>query len=290
MNDTRSMTSDFSIDAHVHVWNRSTDPQPWIDPRTMSAIDRDFSIDDLSAVLTATGIDAAIVVQSTNSIAETQRLLSEESDRVAGVVGWVDLASPVGDQLAKLAPLERRRLVGIRHLAHIDPDPEWLGRPEVGEGLTELGALGLSFDLVVRWWHLPLVCSIVTRHPEVQFVLDHLGGPPLGTPDIAACEASLLELAPLQNLAVKLSGVPADAGESGAIIDLYRPLLATAVEAFGPNRLLYGSDWPVVELAGGAVRWRDTVAELLSGLPQFERDAVFGGTARRVYRLGTGAA
>jgi len=273
------------IDAHVHVWTRSIDPQPWIDPDTMAPIDRDFTMGDLAATLDADDVRAAIVVQSSNSIAETSRLLAGATDRVAGVVGWLDLGADVADQLSRLPEPHRSKLVGIRHLAHIDPDPEWLTRARVVTGLAELGRAGMCFDLVVRWHQLAVAESVVRRLPHVRFVLDHLGDPPVGTDEFSLWERSLRALASHSNVSAKISGVAGALGRSDWTDDMCRRPIDVAVETFGPDRLMYGSDWPVVELVGGSARWQRSVARILADTSPSERRSIYGATAARVYGL-----
>jgi L-fuconolactonase len=250
----------------------------------MAAIDRDFSMADAERMLDSVALDRAIVVQSSNSAPETRRLLEGATERIAGVVGWVDLTSDVSSQLDDLEPIARGRLVGIRHLVHIDPDPEWLGTPAVARALTELGKRGLTFDVVARWWQLPLVARVAAEVPSATFVLDHLGGPPLGTDDMRAWAASLLGLARRDNVVAKLSGV---AGEIGSPawrpIDCF-PAIDAAFDAFGPARLMYGSDWPMVELVGGAIRWHAATRAWVAELAPAESRAIFGATAAATYR------
>jgi L-fuconolactonase len=272
-----------SVDAHVHLWNRATDPQPWIDPSTMVAIDRDFSPVDLERMLDSAGVDVAVVVQSSNSADETRRLLTHASLRVAGVVGWVDLTADAAARLDELDHVARRRLVGIRHLVHVDPDPDWLGRPDVGTALDQLAVRDLGFDLVVRSWQLPLAASVVAAHPDVRFVVDHLGGIAETVDDIG-WEAGLRELAARPNAYAKISGLAGLVrGEDGARL---RRIVDVALEAFGAERLMYGSDWPLAELGAGPVGWRGAVEELIGGLSPAERRAIMSGTASAFYRVG----
>jgi L-fuconolactonase len=269
------------IDAHVHLWNRVTDPQPWIDPVTMAAIDRDFTPDDLAKMLAATGIESAVVVQTGNGTAETQRLLSDPAPGIAGVVGWIDLEGDVGAQLDGFRSGVRRRLVGIRHLVHVDPDPAWLGRPEVGAALDDLAAHGLCFDLVVRWWQLDLAETVVRAHPGVRFVVDHLGGI-AECDDEAGWERGLRAIAAHPNVYAKVSGL------AGLVSDAprLRRVVDAAIEAFGPQRLMYGSDWPLARLGAGPVAWRAAVDGLISELSEGERRAIMSGTAAACYGLG----
>jgi L-fuconolactonase len=268
------------IDAHVHLWDRATDPQPWIDPVTMAAIDRDFSAGDLGRMLDETGCDTAVVVQAGNSIAETRRLLTGPGPRTAGVVGWIDLTGDAGAQLEALGPGARRRLVGLRHLVHIDPDPAWLDRPDVGVALAELGVRDLCFDLVVRTWQLPLAATVAREHPGLRFVVDHLGGVAEAVDD-HGWERDLRALAAQPNVHAKISGL------AGLVTDpdRLRRVVGVAVEAFGPRRLMYGSDWPLACLGAGPVAWRTAVDELIGGLSPGERTAIMSGTASACYRL-----
>lgn len=273
------------IDAHVHLWKRALDPQDWIDPVTMGAIDRDFSEVDLVPMLEQTNVDAAIVVQSSNSLDETLRLVALERAEIAGVVGWVELTTPLESQLRQIESVSRRPLVGVRHLVHIDPDPDWISRADVSRGLTELGRRGLAFDLVLRPWQLGMAAKVVAAHPELRFVLDHLGGPPVGE-DLSEWQAGLFGLAALPNVVAKVSGVASGLrpGEWG--VDDLRGVFDSALDSFGPGRLLYGSDWPLAELGGGAEVWREAVDQLADGLSLAERDALFSDNAREAYRLG----
>jgi L-fuconolactonase len=274
-----------AIDAHVHLWNRATDPQPWIEPATMNVIDRDFSTSDLRVMLAETAVDRAVVVQSSNSSGETTRLLrlALDDDAIAGVVGWVDLELDVNEQLERIPEPLRRTLVGVRHLVHIDPDENWLQRAEVDRGLAALGAANLSFDLVVRWWQLESAARTVARHPDLTFVLDHLGGVPDDADHLSQWEEGLRAVAAQPNAGAKLSGVSAFIdGEAG--VDLAR-VVDTAFDSFGPSRLMYGSDWPLSQLGAGVLAWRGYVQDALAGVTDDERDAVLGANAARLYRL-----
>lgn len=274
------------IDAHVHLWDRTLDPQDWIDPETMAPIDRDFGTGDLAEMLVSADMERAVVVQSSNSIEESVRLARTDSAVVAGLVAWVDLTQAPGPQLAHIRDDATVPVVGIRHLAHIDPDPEWLLRDDVSRGLHMLAEEGLCFDLVVRDWQLPQAAHLAARHPELQLVLDHLGGPPAPGGDLAVWSAGLRDLARHSNVAAKLSGLVSGlAPGSWSAADL-APAVEVALDAFGPERLLYGSDWPLVRLGGDAADWRSAVGTLLDGLSTDERDGVFGETALSVYSLG----
>jgi L-fuconolactonase len=273
------------IDAHVHLWNRATDPQPWIEPQTMAAIDRDFSAPDLRAMLAETGVNRAVVVQSSNSAEETIRLLqlAQGDDAIAGVVGWIDMTLDVPEQLDRIPVQLRDKLVGVRHLVHIDPDENWLERDEVQRGLAALGEASLSFDLVVRWWQLHLAARTVARHPHLTFVLDHLGGVPETVDELSRWEEGLRAVATQTNASAKISGVSALI-DGAAGVDL-GPVVDAAFDSFGATRLMYGSDWPLSQLGAGVVAWRGYVMDAVASLSAQDRDAVLGANAARLYGL-----
>jgi L-fuconolactonase len=273
------------IDAHVHLWNRATDPQDWIDPATMQAIARDFGTDDLRGMLEETGMDRAVVVQASNSLGESVRLAASDPEVVAGLVCWVDLTGDVAGQLAAIGEHATVPIVGVRHLAHIDPDPEWLLRPDVGRGLERLAARGLTFDFVVRDWQLGQAARVAGEHLGVRFVLDHLGGPFADDADRSVWEAGIRAVAARPNCVAKLSGLSSGFRPGAWSAETFETVVATALEAFGSGRLAYGSDWPLADLGGGAHAWRNAVDTLVAGLSESERDDLFGGVAAAVYSV-----
>ena len=273
------------IDAHVHLWDRALDPQDWIDPLTMAPIARDFGSTDLKAMLASTGLERAVVVQSSNSLEESVRLAQLDGSAIAGLVAWVDLTAEVGPQLDRIRRDATVAVVGVRHLVHIDPDPEWLLRDDVGRGLAALEREGLCVDLVVREWQLPQAALVSGRHEGLRFVLDHLGGPPAPAADTRAWEAGLRELARRPNVVAKISGLVSGLAPGSWSADDLADRMKIALDAFGPDRLLYGSDWPLAELGGGAAAWKSAVDSLLTGLTEAERRQVFGGSAAATYCL-----
>ena len=274
-----------TVDAHVHLWNRALDPQDWIDPATMGPIDRDFGPEDLAEHLAASGCESAVVVQSSNSIDETLRLVGLQARAVGAVVGWVDLGADVPAQLAQVEEAAKKPLAGIRHLAHIDPDPEWLLRPDVSRGLTALAREDKTFDLVIRAWQLPQASRVAAAHEGVRFVLDHLAGPPSDPVELRRWSDDLHELARRPNVVAKLSGLVSGLEPGTWGVEDLRAPVEVAFEAFGPERILYGSDWPLVELGGGARWWREAVGELLEGLSTDDVDRVLGANAAGVYGI-----
>ncbi|MET8230661.1 amidohydrolase family protein [Micromonospora sp. NPDC005298] len=277
------------VDAHHHLWVRARHPQPWIDPDTMAAIDADFTPVDLAPVARAAGVTQTIVVQSVATRTETPELLGIAADDplITGVVGWIDLtAVDVADRLDRLrAGRGGERLVGIRHLVQSEPDPAYLDRPDVRGGVAAVGAAGLTFDLLVRDHQLPAATRLVRDLPGTRFVLDHLGKPTLGRADLGDWPRDLRALAAEPNTTAKLSGLVTEVdGPTWTTADL-RPAVEHALDVFGPDRLMFGSDWPVCLLASSYQRWVDALADLLAPLGDDERAAIWRRTARRAYRL-----
>ncbi|MEU7777865.1 amidohydrolase family protein [Micromonospora parva] len=277
------------VDAHHHLWVRARHPQSWIDPVTMAAIDADFEPADLAPLARAAGVTATVVVQSIPSVAETVDLLgiAAEDTVIRGVVGWVDLtADDVAERLDRLRSARGgERLVGIRHLVQSETDPAYLDRPDVRRGIAAVGAAGLVFDLLVRQHQLPMAARLTRDLPEVSFVLDHLAKPQLGRPEMSQWSRDLRSLAASPNTTAKLSGLVTEVPGSPWTPGDLRPAVEDALDAFGPDRLMFGSDWPVCLLASSYQRWVDTLAELLDGQDGADQASVWGATARRAYGL-----
>ena len=282
------------VDAHHHLWDLAVRHHAWIDPDRMSRIHRDFSTVDLAAAVAGTGVDRTVVVQSVAVAAETAELLAVAAadDLVAGVVGWVDLTDPaVADRLAELvAGPGGDRLVGIRHLVQAEPDPRWLCRPDVRRGLAAVEAAGLAYDLLVFPHQLPAATEAARALSDLRLVLDHLGKPPIAAGALEPWAGLLRRLAAEPGVTVKLSGMVTEASSSGWTVEDLRPFADSALNAFGPDRTMFGSDWPVCLLAADG--YADVLAAadaLTAGLSAGERAAVFGGTADRVYGLDAGS-
>ncbi|MGN9908771.1 amidohydrolase family protein [Phytohabitans sp. LJ34] len=277
------------VDAHHHLWNRARHPQHWIDPYTMAAIDADFEPSDLAPLAAAAGVSQTVVVQSISSEAETVDLLSVAagSDLIRGVVGWVDLtAADVADRIDRLrAGTGGDRLVGIRHLVQGEPDPAFLDRADIRRGIGAVGAAGLVFDLVIRQHQIPAAIRLAAALPHVRFVLDHLGKPAVAGGDMFEWARDMWTLARQPNVSAKLSGLATEAGWASWTPADLKPAVAHALDVFGPDRLMFGSDWPVCLLATTYQRWIDTLSELLVECDERQHDAIWRRTARRVYRL-----
>lgn len=285
------MTDRRIIDAHHHLWDLLVRPQPWITGPALEPLNRSFSLTDLEAPARAAGVDATVVVQTVCVPEETRELLSLAAGHslVAGVVGWVDLTAPdIADQLARLRELPGGdRLVGIRHQVQEERDPAWLLRADVRRGLTAVAASGLVYDLVVKPHQLPAAVAVCAGLTGLTFVLDHLGKPPIASGRMEPWASDLRRLSALPNTVCKLSGLLTEAVPGSWRTDDLRPWVDLALEAFTPQRLLFGSDWPVSTLEAGYAEVVRVTDELTAGLDPHERDALFRGNAERVYRLHT---
>jgi L-fuconolactonase len=277
------------IDAHHHVWDLAVRDQPWIADASMAPIRRSFEITELTAEATASGIAGTVVVQTVAEVAETEELLdlAETTPLVLGVVGYVDLAAPdVGEQLDRmLGRPSGRWLVGIRSPVQDEPDPAWLQRPAVMAGLRAVARRGLTFDLLIRPNQLESALIAVTAVAECRFVVDHLAKPAIASGAWEPWATGLAALAARGNVSAKLSGMVTEASwATWSAADL-RPYVDHALSAFGPDRLLFGSDWPVCTLAAPYAGVVAAVENLVGGLSTDERAAVLGGTAAAVYGL-----
>ncbi|MEU1027291.1 amidohydrolase family protein [Streptomyces mirabilis] len=278
-----------TVDAHHHVWDLSVRDQDWITGPELQPLRRDFGVADLAPQALAAGVDRTVLVQTITVPEETPEFLAlaARSELIAGVVGWTDLTRPdVADELARLRELPGgRHLKGIRHQVQGETDPEWLLRPDVRDGLAAVAEAGLVYDLVVLPHQLPACVRAAAGHPGLTFVLDHLGKPPIATGALNPWATVVRALAELPNTVCKLSGMVTEADHAKWTVDGLRPYADTVLDAFGPGRLMFGSDWPVCTLAASYGQVVDAAEELAGGLGAEERAEVFGGTATRVYRL-----
>jgi L-fuconolactonase len=277
------------IDAHHHLWDLSVRPQAWLDGPEMAAIRRDFTVGDLTAVAADAGIDRTLLVQVLADTAETEEFLAlgADCDLIAAVVGWADLTSPrIDEELRRLrAARGGHLLAGVRHLVQAEPDPAWLALTNVIAGLRTLAAQGLTYDLLVRPHQLPAAIAAVRAVPQLTFVLDHAGKPPIASGALQPWASLIRELAAEPNVFCKLSGLVTEADPVAWAPDDLHPYADVVLDAFGPSRVMFGSDWPVCLLASSYEGVAAAARELTAGLSGAERDAVFGDTAARVYQL-----
>jgi L-fuconolactonase len=280
------MPSPEILDAHHHLWDLSVRAQPFLHSAPeLAPLLRDFSLSDLEPLAGAAGVTGTVVIQTVTEAGETPEMLTvaEQPSLVKAVVGWVDLEAPgVADTLAEItAGPGGGRLAGIRHPVLIEPDLEWLTRPEVLRGLTAVADAGLVYDVVCRPEQLAAAAAAAAVRPGLVFVLDHLGNvdvQPVPDPQWAA---AFRQFAALPNTVAKLSGLMSD---PAPVADL-RPYYDILLDSFGPSRIMFGSDWPVSTLGrpyGGIV---STARELISQLSADEQAAIWSGTGRRVYGI-----
>jgi L-fuconolactonase len=280
------------IDSHHHLWDLSVrdqawleGDQPWATAEELAPLRRTFTVADLSSVAVPEGVTGTVVVQVLGDPAETADLLAlaGADGLVRGVVGWADLTAPdVGDQLAAYRELPGGdRLAGIRHPLLAEPDPDWLIRSAVLGGLAALGASGLCFDLALFSHQLPLAVTTARAVPSATFVLDHLGNPPAEAGDDGEWAASIADLGRLDNVVCKLSGAHTTPVSAAGLRPYYEAVLA----AFGPARLMFGSDWPVSSLTSPYHEVTGMYDELIADLSAGERQDILDGTATRVYQL-----
>jgi L-fuconolactonase len=274
------------VDAHHHLWDLGVREQPWT--AELPALRRSFGLAELKPQLASTGIGATIVVETINVAAETPELLalSAVEPVIAGVVGWVQLTrADVASRVTELrAGPGGDRLVGLRHQVQGEPDPDWLDRTDVRTGLAAVADLGLTFDLLVRSDQLPAAVRLARSLPELRFVLDHAGKPHIARGDIEPWRTHVAELARSPNVAVKLSGLVTEAAPDWTVETLV-PYARVLLDAFSPNRILFGSDWPVCLLAAGYQRVAQVAAELIEHLSPDEQADVFGANAVHWYGL-----
>jgi L-fuconolactonase len=268
------------------VWDLAVRDQPWT--AGLPALQRSFGFDDLRPSLARNGISGTVVVQTVADPAETVELLALAGAEplVAGVIGWVDLtADDVAGRIAELRAIPHgAKLVGLRHLVQDESDPRWLCRADVRAGLRAVGAAGLAFDLLVRPPQMDAAIETARALRDQRFILDHAGKPAIASGDIDDWTKKICELAALENTAVKLSGLVTLAGRPAAA-DGLRPYADIVLDAFGPARVMFGSDWPVCVQVASYDDVVSTAHALTADLESADRDAVFGGSAAAWYRL-----
>jgi L-fuconolactonase len=275
------------IDSHQHLWRFDPVEYGWIDA-SATALRRDYLHPDLARELAASGLDAAIAVQARQSLAENDFLLAQaeaSGGRIRGVVGWVDLAADdVDGVLARYAA--QPRFVGVRHVVQGETDPAFLARPAFNRGIAALRAHGLVYDVLIYAPQLPATIAFVDRHPAQPFVLDHIAKPAIAARRFDdAWARSIAELAKRPHVTCKISGVVTEVRDRTWTVESIRPYLDVAIEAFGPARLMFGSDWPVCRLRTEYVDWVRSVRAVTSRWSSAEQAAFWGGTAARVYGI-----
>jgi L-fuconolactonase len=273
------------IDAHHHLWRYSPQEYEWLD-ESMAALRRDFLPADLMREIGAAGIDGTVAVQARQTVEETRWLLAqaEKFPAIRGVVGWAPIADD--DFPGAMEEFEDRpKLKGLRHVIQGEKDENFVLREDFNAGIRAMLGSGLVYDILIYERQLPQAIDFVDRHPDQVFVLDHLAKPMIAAGQMQPWAERIRELGRRENVWCKVSGMVTEADWSGWSAETLRPYLDVVVEAFGVERLMAGSDWPVCLLASEYGRWFDVLRDYFFGFSEAERDAVFGMTAVGVYGL-----
>ena len=289
------------IDSHQHFWKLTPETPVkvgegpaasvfdyrWLDGPKLAPIRKDRMPADLAPLMRTAGVDRSIIVQTQHSLRENQWAVDElaaRNDSIAGVVGWIDLASPHCEDQVKFWK-GRPKFVGVRHIAQDEPDDNWLVRPEVMRGLGILERHQVPFDVLIYVKHLPHVPTLAKAFPNLPMVIDHLAKPKIKDHSMDDWLPGFKAAAEFPNVWCKLSGMVTEADwKAWKPADL-KPYVQNAFELFGPDRLMYGSDWPVCELAGSYTQVKSALEEALGPISKAEHDKIFGGTATRFYGL-----
>ena len=273
------------IDAHHHLWKYSATEYGWIG-EDMRCLRRDYLPLDLQAEMESAGVQSSVAVQARQTLEETRWLLrlAEEYPFIAGVVGWASIASP--DFPAHLEALRASpKLKGLRHVLQDEPDDAFMLREDFQRGITAMRDIGLVYDILIHERHLPYAAQLADRNPNQIFVLDHLAKPKIRAGELSPWRGHLHQLAQRPNVYCKLSGMVTEADWNHWTVKDLRPYVEAALESFGPQRLLAGSDWPVCTVAASYERWWKTLGKLISALSSSEQESILGGNAIEVYRL-----
>jgi L-fuconolactonase len=273
------------IDAHHHLWRYSPREYGWID-ESMGLLQRDFLPEDLTAAMASAGVDGAVAVQARQTMEETRWLLdmAEECSAIRGVVGWAPIAGE--DFPGVMEEFENRpKLKGLRHVIQGEKDENYILREDFNSGIRSMLGSGLVYDILIYERHLPQTIEFVDEHESQVFVLDHAAKPLVCEGVMEPWAKWMLELGERENVWCKVSGMVTEADWSSWTQETLRPYLDVLVEAFGVERLMAGSDWPVCLVASEYERWFEVLRDYFGRFTESERDAVFGGTAIEVYGL-----
>jgi L-fuconolactonase len=273
------------IDAHHHLWRYSVQEYAWLD-ESMKELRRDFLSRDLMREIAAAGIDGTIAVQARQTMEETRWLLREadECDAIRGVVGWAPIAGEDFPEVMEEFE-DRPKLKGLRHVIQGEKDENYILREDFNSGIRAMLGSGLVYDILIYERHLPQAIEFVDEHPEQVFVLDHMAKPMIAAGQMEPWAQRMRELGQRENVWFKVSGMVTEAEWTGWSAETLRPYLDVVVEAFGVERLMAGSDWPVCLVACEYARWFAVLRDYFAGFSDAERDAVFGATAIHVYGL-----
>jgi L-fuconolactonase len=273
------------IDAHQHFWRYTAAEYGWINEQ-MAFLRSDFLPRDLKRLLDDNGFEGSIAVQARQSLEETRWLLelAEENNFIQGVVGWVDLcSSQLRGQLEELA--SHKKLIGVRHVVQDEPDDEFMLRLDFRRGIGQLEEFGLAYDLLLQPRHLPVAVQLVQEFPAQTFVLDHLAKPAIADGTLEPWRRDIRELAKFPNVFCKLSGMVTEARWRQWKQDDFRAYLDVVLDAFGPSRLMIGSDWPVCTLSADYEHAIGVALEFVQQLTETEREGILGENCARIYRI-----
>ncbi|MAH75830.1 MAG: amidohydrolase [Opitutia bacterium TMED102] len=273
------------IDSHQHFWIYDPEQYPWMTDE-LSAIRADHLPNDLRAEFDQVGLDGSVAVQARQSLEESRWLLelADQNELIKGVVGWVDLRSDsVEEQLAEFAV--HPKFVGVRHVVQDEPNANFMLLPEFVRGIAKLKAFGLSYDILIFPKQLPAAIELVKQFPKQPFVLDHIAKPIIKDGVISPWDKQIRELAKFENLTCKVSGMVTEANWTGWQPTDFRPYLDVVFEAYGEDRVMYGSDWPVCKLAGSYRQVYGLAEEYVSSFSAEAREKFFGGVASAFYGL-----
>jgi L-fuconolactonase len=273
------------VDSHQHFWRLARGDYDWLTPN-LTALYRDFGPEDLRPLLAAAKIDRTILIQAAPTIAETRYLLeiSDSADFVAGVVGWIDMdANDALDSLERLRA--HRKFKGVRPMIQDIVDPDWMLRRSLSGVFDALVDLDLSFDALVLPQHLPNLRTLLGRHPGLRVVIDHGAKPRIGDAAMQPWRDHIRALAQETSAHCKLSGLVTEAGDRGSAADL-QPYVDCLLESFDAERLMWGSDWPVLLLRDDYAGWLAKAKRMLAGAPDRDIEEIFGLTACRFYGIG----
>jgi L-fuconolactonase len=275
------------IDSHHHLWNYQQEEYGWMDD-SMEILKRNYGPGDLEPELKSTGVTATVVVQARQSLEETKFLLdlADEHSFIRGVVGWMDLCSPLlEEQLESYAT--HPKLVGVRHVIHDEPDDDFMLGEEFIQGISKLQTYGLSYDLLLFPKHLERAAELLKMFPDQRFVLDHLGKPPIRSGELKSWKKDLEKLAVLPNLWCKLSGMVTEANPLSWERDDFLPYMDVVLDSFGADRVMLGSDWPVCMLGGTYREVMEIPLEFISKLDASEKENIQYQSAIDCYQLQT---
>jgi len=274
------------IDAHQHVWQIARGDYGWLKP-SLVELYRDFGLSDLRPYLSRYGIGGTVLVQAAPTEAETRFMLEVARDSgglVKAVVGWADMLAPdAPERIAALA--EDKRLRGLRPMLQDIPDADWILDHRLDPAWRAIRELGLRLDALARPWHLPNLLRLLDRYPDLPVVVDHGAKPPIAQGEREPWASDLAAIARDGRTMCKLSGLVTEAGQ-GWQVETLRPYVDHLLDCFGPSRLMWGSDWPVVNRAGGYERWREASNLLLAGLSPADRERIEGSNAAAFYGFG----